>query len=165
MQSPNLNSTHFIKSRNFLLSVIQQAHKYPFIGGISRKEAMSLSGLNEDIHRCLLSLEEWVGRQDQRFARLEALVSRLWEGSGTLSALSPTARPAVKLPQGFTSEILSDFRSIFDKFKAKHFSLLWRGSRDGFRANTFHKQCDGHAHTQTVFSDAGTNLLGGFTPG
>jgi len=34
--------------------------------------------------------------------------------------------------------------------------LLWRGSRDGFTAATFHRQCDGHAHTLVlIFNDQG----------
>jgi hypothetical protein len=42
--------------------------------------------------------------------------------------------------------------------------LLWRGSRDGFRANDFHQRCDGCAPTLTLISDLNGNIFGGFTP-
>jgi hypothetical protein len=42
--------------------------------------------------------------------------------------------------------------------------LLWRGSRDGFRSEDFHRRCDGHANTLTLISDQNGNVFGGFTP-
>jgi hypothetical protein len=42
--------------------------------------------------------------------------------------------------------------------------LLWRGSRDGFRAEDFHRLCDGRAPTLTLISDLNGNIFGGFTP-
>jgi hypothetical protein len=62
------------------------------------------------------------------------------------------------------STILSVFPEIFDEFRDKPFSLLWRGSRDGFGASEFHKRCDGHANTLTVIKDTQANIFGGFTP-
>jgi hypothetical protein len=44
------------------------------------------------------------------------------------------------------------------------FSLLWRGSRDGFRARDFHRCCDAQSHTLTVIRDTQGNIFGGFTP-
>jgi hypothetical protein len=44
------------------------------------------------------------------------------------------------------------------------FSLLWRGSRDGFGAGDFQKLCNGHANTLTVILDTNGNIFGGFTP-
>jgi hypothetical protein len=41
---------------------------------------------------------------------------------------------------------------------------LWRGSRDGFGASVFHRQCEGHANTLTVIRDTDGNIFGGFTP-
>jgi hypothetical protein len=43
-------------------------------------------------------------------------------------------------------------------------TLLWRGSRDGFRAIDFHGRCDGHAPTLTMIEDTRGNIFGGFTP-
>jgi hypothetical protein len=42
------------------------------------------------------------------------------------------------------------------------FSLLWRGSRDGFTAEAFHRCCDGRERTLTVIRDKGGNIFGGF---
>jgi hypothetical protein len=62
------------------------------------------------------------------------------------------------------SRIISDFPEIFAEFRGKQFSLLWRGSRNGFKAQEFHHRCDGHANTLTVIVDTEGNIFGGFTP-
>jgi hypothetical protein len=62
------------------------------------------------------------------------------------------------------SVIISDFPEIFAEFSGKQFSLLWRGSRDGFDAKQFHSLCDGRANTLTVIEDTDGNIFGGFTP-
>jgi hypothetical protein len=46
----------------------------------------------------------------------------------------------------------------------KRWLLLWRGSRDGFTADEFHRRCDGHANTLTIILDTDRNVFGGFTP-
>jgi hypothetical protein len=71
-----------------------------------------------------------------------------------------TAAPAPAL----SSAILSDFPEIFDEFRGKQFSLLWRGGRDGFSARAFHDRCDGRANTLTLIQDTKGNIFGGFTP-
>jgi len=48
-------------------------------------------------------------------------------------------------------------------FENKSFSLLWRGSRDGFDAATFHRLCDGKANTVTVIKNTNGFIFGGFT--
>jgi uncharacterized coiled-coil protein SlyX len=63
---------------------------------------------------------------------------------------------------GLDSRIVSGFPEIFAEFRK--FSLLWRGSRDGFRAHEFHRRCDGRANTLTVILDTKGNIFGGFTP-
>ena len=45
----------------------------------------------------------------------------------------------------------------------KSFSLLWRGSRDGFDAETFHRLCDGKANTVTVIKNTNGFIFGGYT--
>jgi hypothetical protein len=57
-----------------------------------------------------------------------------------------------------------DFPAIFEDFKQQNFTLLWRGSRDGFGARDFHIRCDGHPNTLTVIFDTDGNIFGGFTP-
>lgn len=46
---------------------------------------------------------------------------------------------------------------------SKKWRLLYRGSRDGFRATDFHAKCDGKANTLTVVKDTKKNIFGGFT--
>jgi len=45
----------------------------------------------------------------------------------------------------------------------KKFSLLWRGSRDGFDAAAFHRLCDGKANTVTFIKNTNGFIFGGFT--
>jgi hypothetical protein len=42
------------------------------------------------------------------------------------------------------------------------FSLLWRGSRDGFGASQFHGRYDSHANSLTLIWDTNGNIFGGF---
>jgi hypothetical protein len=65
---------------------------------------------------------------------------------------------------GWNSAIVPDFPKLFEDFKKKRFTLLWRGSRDGFNPCDFHSRCDGHPNTLTVILDTKGNIFGGFTP-
>jgi hypothetical protein len=78
----------------------------------------------------------------------------------------PTSPPYASLPSpsGWNSTIASDFPKLFEDFKTKQFTLLWRGSRDGFRGYDFHSRCDKHPNTLTVILDTDGNIFGGFTP-
>jgi hypothetical protein len=103
--------------------------------------------------------------------RLSADVSALLV---TLAGLSPHILPnrrcppppqqALPSPLPLDSRIISDRPEIFAEFRKNRFSLLWRGSRDGFEAQTFHRRCDGHGNTLTVILDLKGNIFGGFTP-
>jgi hypothetical protein len=62
------------------------------------------------------------------------------------------------------SQIISGFPEIFAEFRGKRVNILWRGSRDGFKAQEFHRRCDAHANTLTVILDTEGNIFGGFTP-
>jgi hypothetical protein len=78
---------------------------------------------------------------------------------------APTSSASVSPPpSGWKCAIVSDFPKLFEEFKTKQFTLLWRGSRDGFRARDFHCRCDGHPNTLTVILDTHGNIFGGFTP-
>jgi hypothetical protein len=77
-------------------------------------------------------------------------------------APSAVAQPAA--PPGFASRIVADFPALFAEFRGKRFTLLWRGSRDGFSARDFHRHCDGHAPTLTLIQDTEGSIFGGFTP-
>jgi hypothetical protein len=61
--------------------------------------------------------------------------------------------PAVALPAapaGLAYLIVADFPALLTEFRGKCFLLLWRGSRDGFLAGSFHSRCCGHAPTLTL---------------
>jgi hypothetical protein len=47
-------------------------------------------------------------------------------------------------------------------FQAKSFSLLWRGTRDGFAASTFHSLCDNKGSTLTVVKATTGYIAGGY---
>jgi hypothetical protein len=68
------------------------------------------------------------------------------------------------IPVGWNSTIVPEFPKLFEYFEEKQFTLLWRGSRDGFRARDFHSRCDCHANTLTMISDTEGNTFAGFTP-
>jgi hypothetical protein len=106
-----------------------------------------------------------LARLEDRFARLEMQVSAL-RSTADLKKLQDSTEP---LPAAHPSPLLdsvivSDFPGIFAEFGGQPFSLLWRGSRDGFGANDFHSHCDGHVNTLTVILDTDGNIFGGFTP-
>jgi hypothetical protein len=65
---------------------------------------------------------------------------------------------------GFDSLIVTELAPIFDEFRGKRFTLLWRGSRGGFGYGEFHRRSDGHANTLTLILDTDGNIFGGFTP-
>jgi hypothetical protein len=68
----------------------------------------------------------------------------------------------------FESQILSGSQAL-ELLKLCEFSsidkwtLLYRGTRDGFGANEFHTKCDGHNNTLTIVKAHGTSyIFGGF---
>jgi hypothetical protein len=67
-------------------------------------------------------------------------------------------------PAVFASLIVPQGPALFAEFRGKRFTLLWRGSRDGFRARNFHDRCDFHANTLTLILDTRGSIFGGFTP-
>jgi len=51
----------------------------------------------------------------------------------------------------------------FDSAPAKKYTLLWRGTRDGFEASKFHSLCDGKPNTLTVVKTTTDCIFGGYT--
>jgi hypothetical protein len=60
--------------------------------------------------------------------------------------------------------IMKDYPNILKDFKRKHWTLLYRGSRDGFRASKFHEKCDKERNTLTLIETTKCFIFGGFTP-
>jgi hypothetical protein len=103
-----------------------------------------------------------------RVARLEAEVSALRTAAvdeirSELEKLRIALRELTN-PSGWDSAIVPDFPKLFEDFKRSKFTLLWPGSRDGFRADPFHRRCDRHPNTLTMILDMDDNIFGGFAP-
>jgi uncharacterized coiled-coil protein SlyX len=118
-------------------------------------------------------LNAWVkklkGSNSQLTSDFSALSSAFDSLRSTVSApKSPpsasTIPVATSSPNGFDSAIIRDFPLLFAEFQRKRFTLLWRGTRDGFGEKEFHKRCNGHANTLTMILDTGGSIFGGFTP-
>jgi hypothetical protein len=76
-----------------------------------------------------------------------------------LSGLPPgPPTPVPPLPRR-DSAILPELPVILKDFEDRQWTLLYRGSRDGFGVADFHRQCDGHAHTLTIIRTVGESDL------
>jgi hypothetical protein len=64
----------------------------------------------------------------------------------------------------FGSTILSNIPTPLKQFENKKWTLLYRGSRDGFKSLNFHTKCDNHSNTVTVILTTNDFIIGGFTP-
>jgi hypothetical protein len=62
------------------------------------------------------------------------------------------------------STILSNIPTPLEQFENKKWTLLYRGSRDGFRGSNFHSKCDGQLNAVTVILTTKGFIFGGFTP-
>jgi hypothetical protein len=64
-------------------------------------------------------------------------------------------------------KVAQAFTKLFNERKKQYkpkFALLWRGSRDGFNASTFHSRCDSKGPTFTVISvGGGRHIFGAYT--
>jgi hypothetical protein len=70
----------------------------------------------------------------------------------------------------FKGQILTSEQQYFELIKVCEFSpsdkwtLLYRGTRDGFGSRDFHSKCDGHSNTLTIFkSKESKYIFGGYT--
>jgi hypothetical protein len=50
------------------------------------------------------------------------------------------------------------------EYLLKRWTLLYRGSRDGFAASNLHGKCDGQSKTLTVIETTHGFIFAGFTP-
>ena len=58
-----------------------------------------------------------------------------------------------------------DLKKLLQKkdLNNRKWSLLYRGSRDGFEASYFHSRCDGLPNTLTIVKSTNGNIFGGYT--
>jgi hypothetical protein len=59
----------------------------------------------------------------------------------------------------------ADFEELLKKkeLNGQNWSLLYRGTRNGFRASDFHYHCDDKPNTLTIVQTTNGNIFGGFT--
>jgi hypothetical protein len=141
-----------------------------------RDELSRQSRLQESLEKHISELRSEVGTLSTALSEVRERAenghrqSESTEAPQTVPPPAPptqNAAPAAAVPPPpaqWQSVIRPDVPKLFDIFKNKTFTLLWRGSRDGFGAGDFHGRCDGHANTLTVILDTDDNIFGGFTP-
>jgi hypothetical protein len=138
----------------------------------TRVIALANQGASEETLKKAESTEVLLGRVARLETELSTLkatqsappaATRIFRHSSFPSQKSPLLSTPPP-PSGWHSVIVSDFPEIFTELHGKRFSLLWRGSRDGFSAHDFHRRCDKHSNTLTLILDADENIFGGFTP-
>eukprot|EP01083_Nonionella_stella_P140487 430904_1 len=80
-----------------------------------------------------------------------------------LSFHGPSLLVSSILTKPETSTLLSLLQQSGKGLSDKRWSLLYRGSRDGFTANVFHNKCDGKAKTLSIIRTDSNNVFGGYT--
>jgi hypothetical protein len=164
-----------LKARKRLLALEERMEHHDHEIAVLRIELSRHSRAQESSSGVLLGrvarLEAEVSALRTAETELEADVRSLKADSpaqstmiATLERLQFTVRTLKEYTGALPSLIVWDFPEIFAEFRGKRFSLLWRGSRDGFEAKQFHRRCDGHPNTLTVILDTKGNIFGGFTP-
>jgi hypothetical protein len=95
------------------------------------------------------------------------VTSCIWEKVGNrLKGLSRGGLSWQRAGLSCESQILMDlpFPSVLSRFCKMKWKLLYRGSRDGFQASSFHSRCDNSANTVTIIKTTTGCIFGGFTP-
>jgi hypothetical protein len=59
--------------------------------------------------------------------------------------------------------IMKDYPNILKDFERKNWTLLYRGSRDGFRSSHFHEKCDNQQNILILIETTKGFIFGGFT--
>jgi hypothetical protein len=137
-----------------------------------RIQALEEQGLQRDCESVGLFARLSLGRAD--ITGLEVAIDVIRTDSSKMKAVPGAApNPALASSPGrlnappsrvFSSLIRSDFPPLLAAFRRKHFTLLLRGSRDGFGVGPFHGRCNGHANRLALILGRGGNIFGGFTP-
>jgi hypothetical protein len=132
---------------------------------MERATAFRQNGVSGDalLHMDALAQIAALERQN---AELQEAVQKLTAEVAVFRAKSPapTAEPTPPAPLA-DSTIVTEFpATVFGEFQTKRWTLLWRGTRDGFNSAQFHARCDGHVNTVTLIEDIGGYIFGGFTP-
>ncbi len=63
----------------------------------------------------------------------------------------------------FSKNIWAKLFEISTKLSKSEWTLIHRGTRDGFGTKDFHRECDGVAKTLTIVKTTNGNIFGGYT--
>jgi archaellum component FlaC len=133
----------------------------------SEKGSIGLSADVEALRRGCEEAHEKIAADKDDFSKIKEDLKQLKDRVVQQQPVPTPQQAALPPPTpalAFDSLIVPQFPPLFEEFRAKRFNLLWRGSRDGFTAQEFHRRCDGRANTLTLISDTDGNVFGGFTP-
>jgi hypothetical protein len=126
----------------------------------------------------LTTLNEMLQKQEQTLEGIKLKINEFNQIKSNLKAFY-SFKPNVAfveesfgllyLNDSFKSEILIDEQSselikLCEFSPTDKWSLLYRGTRDGFGAKDFHSKCDGHSNTLTLLkAKQSSYIFGGFT--
>jgi len=105
---------------------------------------------------------------EAEFYQIEDLISEL----GDKTKSTQTSKPSESIGELFgESTILSGSAQIFGEtlnewvgcHKDQKWKLIYKGSRDGFKAFDFHQNCDNRGATYTIVK-SGNSIFGGYNP-
>jgi hypothetical protein len=140
---------------------------FPDISALCNEFGFELESPTYRIGRLEVAIEELkieIRQLSTQITSIEGIPAVTTELSKTITQLHADVSKLKSSTSKSESEIFCHFPEIFSEFQGKRFSLLWRGSRDGFGSKEFHGRCDGHGNTLTVIFDTKGNIFGGFTP-
>jgi hypothetical protein len=120
-----------------------------------------------EVHSRLTRLEDLVAALDESLGEMKTADDQLFQAPPNDDEPPPSIFQAEELPPEpptvrLDSLIAPAFPSFFNE--TVKFTLIYRGSRDGFRAGDFHAKCDGIENTLTIIQTTHGFVFGGFTP-
>jgi hypothetical protein len=125
------------------------------------------SGLDRSEFFCHLEVQFLTSTGISRFTeelKFESLTEDIWQK--VVSRLKSENRSVGDrhIHSRIDSSIVKIIPPVLRDFGGKSWTLLYRGSRDGFGSSTFHSKCDGQANTVTLIESTKGYVFGGFTP-
>jgi hypothetical protein len=97
--------------------------------------------------------------------QLDHMTLRLWDKIlSQLNQISKDEHRNRRLRFAVQSKILSEVAYVLKELRGRTWTLLYRGTRDGFAASSFHAKCDNHQKTITLILTTKGYIFGGFTP-
>jgi uncharacterized coiled-coil protein SlyX len=142
------------------------------------KELAELETAFRNPNILLETLNEMLQKQEQTLEGIKLKMNEFNQNKSNLNAsyfFKPNVTFAEEsfgflyLNDHFNSKILigeqpSELIKLCEFSPTDKWSLLYRGTRDGFGAADFHAKCDGHSTTLTIVkAKASSNIFGGFT--